>query len=86
MSWETIYTVDSTDRFGEAFVINETSITGHTVISFREGSTNPFEGGNAVPVAELLADMMNEVYNQVKKDIESGEIKPKDGEEVGTYV
>lgn len=74
MSWETIYTVDSTDKFGEAYIINETSFTGHAVLSFEEGDVNPFEGGNAGPVAELLADLMNEVYNQVKKDVEEGKI------------
>jgi hypothetical protein len=66
MSWETIYTVEWDEYDQASSVINETSITGHTVIS-----------GLSNHEAKLAAEAMNEVYNQIKKDIESGRLKEK---------
>lgn len=42
---------------GEWAVVNETSITGHSVL-FNLGEES----------SKFYADLMNEVYNQVKKD------------------
>lgn len=64
MSWEEIYTIMK-DVDGETYlVINETSITGHAVMFGLTGDK-----------ADFAANTMNEVYNQIKKDIESGRLK-----------
>jgi hypothetical protein len=63
MSCETIYTFEETDE-GVWSVMNETSITGHIVL-----------GNLGKESSEFYADLMNEVYNQVKKDVKEGWIK-----------
>lgn len=67
MSWKTIYTVEWDEEDRACRVINETSITGHTVAF----GLSDYE-------ADLIANSMNEVYNQIKKDIESGRLKEKE--------
>ena len=66
MSWETIYTVDWDEESATNTIVNESSITGHTVM---------FDLG--FQSAEFAASCMNEVYNQVKKDIESGRLRKR---------
>lgn len=55
--WETIWTHEEVgdDNWG---IINETSTTGHMVLD----KLTPHH-------AKFFADLMNEVYNQVKKDM-----------------
>jgi hypothetical protein len=66
MSWEEIYTIMK-DVDGETYlVIRETPTTDHTVMFGLTGDK-----------ADFAANTMNEVYNQVKKDIESGRLKEK---------
>lgn len=67
MSWETIYTVSWDDYDQASSIINETFITGHTVAF----GLSDYE-------ANLIANAMNEIYNQIKKDIESGRLKEKE--------
>lgn len=54
--WEYIWIHEEVDN-EEWAIINETSITGHMVLSKLEEKS-----------ARFYASLMNEVYNQVKKD------------------
>jgi len=63
MSFESIYTYEENDN-GVWSVINETSMTGHIVLDNLGKESSKF-----------YADLMNEVYNQVKKDVRKGYIK-----------
>jgi len=60
MSWEYVY---STEDLGDGSygIFNETSITGHIVFTLP-----------CVDSANFYKDVMNEVYNQVKSDVERG--------------
>jgi len=66
MSWVDVYTVEETgdSTYG---IFNETTITGHVVFELPS-----FDAVN------FYKDVMNEVYNQVKKDVESGYLKVKE--------
>jgi len=64
--WTEIYVAESDDN-NYWTVVNETSITGHRCISVEQSQHS----------AVLLAEAMNEVYNQIKKDIENGYIRCK---------
>ena len=55
--WQTIYYVEEIGD-GEWGIINNTSITGHRVLSL--GSQQ---------AADFYAELMNEVYNQAVRDI-----------------
>jgi hypothetical protein len=56
IKWENIWTHEEveTENWG---IFNETSFTGHIVLS-----------GLGEEAAKFYADLMNEVYNQIKKD------------------
>jgi len=59
MSLEDVYRAEEYEN-GIWSVVNETSWTGHMVLSSLGQKS-----------AEFYADLMNEVYNQVMKDIEN---------------
>lgn len=64
MSYERVYTVEEVGGKDKFCVINETSITGHVVL-------NGLDEESAVFYVEL----MNEVYNQCKRDYETAQWK-----------
>lgn len=56
-SYDFIYSIDDCDN-GLSSIINETSITGYTVVD----NLKPED-------ATILTELLNDLYNQLKKDI-----------------
>ena len=64
MSYDFVYTCE--DNGDDSWsIFNDTTVTGHPVL-------HPMASKEA---AEFYTDMMNEVYNQIKRDVEKGYIK-----------